>query len=82
LGRFASASRNVKGENIDLEKLELFAGQFYPVIPNMGHNSRKSCSKRFEFSTLGATNGPFWAETVRFGQFWHRKDQKGTKISS
>jgi hypothetical protein len=30
-------------------------GQFYPVIPNKRHKSRKSWSKRFEFSTLGAT---------------------------
>jgi hypothetical protein len=27
---------------VDLEKLELFAGQFYPVILNKGHKSLKS----------------------------------------
>jgi hypothetical protein len=48
---------------IYLKKLELFIGEFYPVIPNNGCKSRKSWSKRFEFSTLGATN-------VRFGQKW------------
>jgi hypothetical protein len=42
--------------HIDLGKLELFVGQFYPVIPNKGHKSPKSYSKRFGFSTLGATN--------------------------
>ena len=45
----------MKGQ-IDLEKLELFTGQFYPVIPNKGHNSRKSWSKKFKVSTLAATN--------------------------
>lgn len=63
-----------------LEKLELFTGQFYPVIPNKGHKFRKSLSKRFEFSTLGATKCPFWEETGRFGQIWDSKGQKGTII--
>lgn len=40
---------------IYLEKLELFTGRFYPIIPNKGHNCFKSCIKKFEFSTLGAT---------------------------
>ena len=35
----------------DLEKLELFTGQFYSEIPNNGHKSRKFCSKRVEIST-------------------------------
>ena len=43
-------------ENIDLEKHELFSGRFYPAMPNKGHNCRKSWSKTFEVSTLGATN--------------------------
>jgi hypothetical protein len=45
-----------QSQNINIEGLELSTGQFYPVIPNKGHKSRKSWSKRFEFSTLGATN--------------------------
>ena len=55
--------------NIDLEKLELFTGRFYPVIPNKGHKSRKSCSKRFEFSILGATNVRFGKKRADLGSF-------------
>lgn len=58
--------------NIDLEKLELFIGRFYPVIPNNGCKSLKSWSKKFEFSTLGATN-------VRFGQKWEGLGSFGMK---
>ena len=54
---------------IDLEKLELFTGQFYPVIPNKGHKSRKSWSKRFEFSTLGATKVGFGKKLKGLGSF-------------
>jgi hypothetical protein len=45
--------------NIDLEKPELFTGQFYPLIPNKGHKSLKSFSIWFEFSTLGTTKPKF-----------------------
>ena len=68
LSRFASASRNEKGRNIDLEKIELFTGLFYPVIPNKEHKSGKSWSKRFEFSTLGATK-PFQGKCSRVALF-------------
>jgi hypothetical protein len=41
--------------SIDLEKLELFADQFHPLIPNNGCESLKSCSKKFDFMRPGST---------------------------
>jgi hypothetical protein len=68
-------------DDIDLQKLELFAGRFYPEMLNKGHKSRKSCSKRFEFSNLGAANVRFGQKREDLGSFGMVMVKKGQQFT-